>query len=431
MKIAYLSITSALGGAERSLLCLLAALRRLEPDWILNLIVPAPGPLSKAAEELGVDCVVVPVPTILLKIGDANINSGLRLAAPVARALPALLAYLRRLHQCLGILDPDLIHSNGFKMHVLGAFAKPARASLIWHMHDYISARRAMKPLLRLSLRKCAAIIANSASVALDLRECRLTSKPIYPIWNAIDLQHFSHVGATADMDALANLPPGAPGTIRIGLVATFAKWKGQKVFLEAISMLPPALQARAYVVGARLYDTEGSQFTLEDLRFTAADFGLTDQIGFTGFLTDSASAIRALDVVVHSSTEREPFGLVIAEAMACGRPVVVSNAGGAAEIASGVIGAFPHEPGSAAGLAVSIQKATEFRKHNHPWSPELRATAEAKFSPDRFASEIRAVYNEHLPRANYANPQYLQRKSLRRDRDPPRNAGQISRFYR
>ncbi len=397
MKIAYLSISSALGGAERSLLCLLAGLRRLEPGWIFHLIVPAFGPLSKAAEELGVHCVAVPVPSAILKIGDANINSRLTLAAPLARALPSLLTYLRRLHRCLRTLDPDVVHSNGFKMHVLSAFTKPSRASLIWHMHDYVSGRRAMRPLLRLSLRNCAAVISNSASVALDLRECRLASKPIYPIWNAIDLQRFSHTGAPADLDALANLPPAAVGTVRIGLVATFAKWKGQKVFLEAVSLLPPTLRARAYIIGARLYDTEGSQFTIEDLRSAAADLGLTDKIGFTGFVGDSASAIRALDVVVHSSTRPEPFGLVIAEAMACGRPVVASNAGGAAEIASGVTGAFLHESGSAVGLARSIQKAAEFREHNRPWSVELRAMAEAKFSPDRFASEIRAVYYGHI----------------------------------
>jgi hypothetical protein len=34
----------------------------------------------------------------------------------------------------------------------------------------------------------------------------------------------------------------------------------------------------------------------------------------------------RALDVVVHASTQPEPFGLTIVEAMACGRAVVASG---------------------------------------------------------------------------------------------------------
>ena len=57
---------------------------------------------------------------------------------------------------------------------------------------------------------------------------------------------------------------------------------------------------------------------------------GLESRVGFTGFVQDSATAMRALDIVVHASTDPEPFGLVIAEAMACGKPVVASRAGGA-----------------------------------------------------------------------------------------------------
>ena len=55
-----------------------------------------------------------------------------------------------------------------------------------------------------------------------------------------------------------------------------------------------------------------------------------------TGFVKDSAAALRALDVVVHGSTAPEPFGLVIAEAMACGRTVIVSDSGGVAEVITG-----------------------------------------------------------------------------------------------
>ena len=73
-------------------------------------------------------------------------------------------------------------------------------------------------------------------------------------------------------------------------------------------------------MIGGTLYQTEGSQYDLEDLRRLAANLGLEGRVGFTGFVDEPAAAMRALDVVVHASTQPEPFGLVIAEAMAGGR---------------------------------------------------------------------------------------------------------------
>ena len=51
MRLAYLSASSGLGGAERCLVDLLAVVRQFEPSWRLHLIVPSEGPLPVAAGE--------------------------------------------------------------------------------------------------------------------------------------------------------------------------------------------------------------------------------------------------------------------------------------------------------------------------------------------------------------------------------------------
>ena len=142
-----------------------------------------------------------------------------------------------------------------------------------------------------------------------------------------MDLERFSPRGPTLDLDAMAGVPPAPAGTIRVGLVATMARWKGHEVFLRALSMLPKDLPIRGYVIGGPIYSTAGSQRSVEELRALASGLGLNGNAAFTGFVKDSAAAIRALDVVVHASTDPEPFGLVVAEAMACGKPVVASRA--------------------------------------------------------------------------------------------------------
>ena len=106
----------------------------------------------------------------------------------------------------------------------------------------------------------------------------------------------------------------------------------------------------RAYVIGDALYQTDGSQYTIEELRPACRSERLGDRVGFTGFVDGADEAMRALDIVVHASTEPEPFGLVIAEAMACGRAVIVSDAGGAREIFTPGIDALAHPPGDSDG---------------------------------------------------------------------------------
>ena len=111
----------------------------------------------------------------------------------------------------------------------------------------------------------------------------------------------FSPDGDRLDLDTRSGLPAPAEGVVRVGLVATFARWKGHHVFLEAIARLPPSLNVRAYVIGGAVYETGNSQVSIEELRQASARLGLTDRVGFTGVVEDPAPAIRALDVVVHA----------------------------------------------------------------------------------------------------------------------------------
>src|SRR5262249_52926653 len=153
---------------------------------------------------------------------------------------------------------------------------------------------------------------------------------------NAIDLNRFQPgPGAGAWLDRLAGLPSAAPGAVRVGLVATYARWKGHDVFLAAAHRLrqvawPPL---RFYVIGGRIDRTAGSQWTPAELQARAGVLPAEGRLGFVPFQNDLAPFYRALDIVVHASTRPEPFGLTIAEAMACGRAVVVTRSGGAAEL--------------------------------------------------------------------------------------------------
>jgi glycosyltransferase involved in cell wall biosynthesis len=394
VRIVFLSPSGELGGAETALLDMLAAVREARPDWGLATIAASNGPLVLKAAAYG-DAAAMPFPNALARLGEwgarGSVLTRLRLGAGLVAASAPALSYARHLQRRLLDFHPDIIHSNGLKMHLLGARVRPSDARLVWHLHDYPAARRVTARLLVSQAERCDALLANSGSVAAEARHMFGARVPVHTIYNSVDLERFSPVGPRADLDALSGLPPLVDGGIRVGLVATFARWKGHSVFLEALARLRDVQNVRGYIVGDSIYQTDASQYSRKDLRAQADALGLGDRVGFTGKIDDVSGVLRALDIAVHASTEPEPFGLVIAEAMASGRPIVVSRAGGAAEIAQG--GAVFHDPGNSAQLADCVRALAADSAQRAALGSAGRDAALRLFSRARLREALIPVY--------------------------------------
>ena len=183
-------------------------------------------------------------------------------------------------------------------------------------------------------------------------------------IYNAVDLEEFSPAGDVADLDALAGCAPAGRGngadrpgrhlrTLERVTTCSCARSRPPSPRPRGQAHVP----CRAYIIGGALYDTGGSQYSLDELRGMVARRGSPGGWGSPVSSIGTAPALRALDMVVHASTLPEPFGLVIAEAMACGRATVVSAAGGAAEIVEAGRDALTHPPGDADALAAALAR--------------------------------------------------------------------------
>lgn len=398
MRIVFLSVSAELGGSERVLVELVGGLRRLHPDARLLVVVPRAGPLAAAAEALGAATRVLPIPTAILQLGESGRATTLARGLGLASAMVAARGYTRRLRALLEEERPDVVHSNALKTHVLASRSCPAGVALVWHIHEYLATRALTRTVLRRHLQPVSMLIANSRSVAEDVTRALGPEIPVTTAYNGVDLQAFSPVGAVADLDALAGVPPAPEGTLRVGLVALFGRWKGHEVFMRAIARLGRAWPVRGYVVGGPVYDTAGSQYSLGELQRIAQRLGVTETIAFTGVVADMAPVFRALDVVVHASTLPEPFGLAIAEAMACGRPVVVSAGGGAAEIVRAGEDALAHEPGDVAGLAAALARLAGDAALRDRLGRAARAAAEERFDAMRVARTFDSIYQSVRP---------------------------------
>jgi glycosyltransferase involved in cell wall biosynthesis len=395
MRVMYLSPSGELGGAEQLLADMVSAVRASHPDWALHVVTAADGPLVGRFATLDVETTVLPFPRALASVGESANGSRWRSPARAAAALPAAGLYTRRLRDLLRRTSPDIVHSNGLKMHLAAAAASTRPAALVWHLHDYVSPRRFSARLLRLASRHASIAVANSVSVAEDAQAVLGPRVRVVPVHNGIDLNRFTPAGPRHDLDALAGLEPAPPTAVRVGLLGAFGRWKGHKTFLNALARLPKTLDVRGYVIGGPVYQTDGSQFTIEELRQFASALGLSGRVGFTGFVDSPERALRALDIVVHASTEPEPFGLVIVEALAAARAAVVSAAGGALEIVTPDVNALTHMPGDPDSLAEAIARLAADPDARVRLGRAGRAMVEQRFDRARLGGQLSEVYRE------------------------------------
>ena len=120
-----------------------------------------------------------------------------------------------------------------------------------------------------------------------------------------------------------------------VGNVGRLHPDKDQATLLRAFARARSALPAHALLV------ILGKGRLEQQLKALAATLGIAEQVRFLGQVPDAWQAFSAFDVFALSS-DHEPFGMVLLEAMAAGVPVIASDCGGAPEVVGGVGALFP-----------------------------------------------------------------------------------------
>lgn len=137
-----------------------------------------------------------------------------------------------------------------------------------------------------------------------------------------------------------------------IGIVGRLQRWKGMHVLVQAMpKILEKYPDAHCVVVGGK-HDFEPDY---EDfLKAEITNLGLKEQVIMAGLQRNIPEWVQAMDVFVHAS-DKEPFGIVIIEAMALGKPVIAGDAGGPTEIITDGMNGLLTPYGDADKLAIAI----------------------------------------------------------------------------
>lgn len=319
--------TAALGGGEIALLNLVAHLDRSRYEPVVLLF--ADGPLVQLLRNKGVEVHVRPLhPSVGGSRKDSLGAASLLKFAAIGRSLAfcgALAGLMRR-------LSVDLVHTNSLKADLIGGVAaRLAGIPLLWHVRDRIAddyLPRAVVRAFRLAGRLIPdRLVANSHATLATLIGAAEPSADFQEVGRSHDnRQRRCVVHDGASLPVHMRETSGAP---LVGLVGRISPWKGQDVFLRAAAEVAARFpDARFQVIGAALFEEQEYE---RQVRQLAASLNVP--VEFTGFRSDVGNLIEQLTILVHASTSGEPFGQVVIEGMAAGKPVVATAGGGVLEI--------------------------------------------------------------------------------------------------
>lgn len=167
------------------------------------------------------------------------------------------------------------------------------------------------------------------------LRYSRVLPQRIRTIYNSVDREFFEDAEAPSELRKQFRLPPGARVALTVGRLM---KVKGSDTVFDALLPILDRENLYLWVIGEPPETScavgDGAVLVL-DLQRRAAEAGMSHRVRFLGRREDVPSIMRCADLLVHPARS-EGFGLVVAEALAVGLPVVASSVGGIPEVVEG-----------------------------------------------------------------------------------------------
>jgi glycosyltransferase involved in cell wall biosynthesis len=282
----------------------------------------------------------------------------------------------------------DLVHHNNHLPRDRSCVIATAlrRTPQICHIHNL----RRLAPEVRFAARFVDRFVYMSKAIERIYLECGIKPERGTVIYDGIDVPP-----PAEDGHALRAEPGLDTADFVVANIGRIDTWKGHDVFVHAVASLVPRIPRIKAVIVGEVSDT-ARRFHADLLRLVD-ELGITSYIVFAGFRDDVPRLMAGADVIVHSATEPEPFGRVIAEGMMAGRPVVATNAGGVPEIIDDGMSGLLVPCGEVAALADAMAHLYDHPDEAHAIAEEGRRRATQRFAPARFASEMMAVYDAVL----------------------------------
>ena len=357
------------GGGEQTLLDLIQHGRNVDIDWYV--IFLEDGPMVEQIKTLGVAVAVFP-------------SGRLREPHRFIQTITAIAAFSNQ-------NQLDLLLGWMWKAHLYSGLAA-IRAGLpsLWYQQEIPDDKNLLKRIVNLIPARGVITLTKDAQKAQENISPHRSTRQVYP---GVNIDRFSPEILPTKEEArqLLDLPVDIP---LIGIVGRLQRWKGIHTLIEAMpKILVHFPHARCAIVGGK-HDLEPDY--LDFIKHKISDLNLEDRTILAGFQHNVPVWMQAMDVIVHAS-DNEPFGIVVVEAMALGKPIVAGAAGGPTEIITPAVDGLLAPYGDSGALADAILRYLNDREFARCIGAAAHSRAQ-EFSTQHYARNFVAAIHDLLP---------------------------------
>lgn len=305
--------------------------------------------------------------------------------------LAGLLRSAVALRQAAREFGADVIHANSVRAGLIAVMAcRLGGPAVAVQCHDHLPHGHAANVSRKVIARGAEGVVAVTDDTAARFNH-GLRHPKAERVYISVDHRHFSPVvrGSSPVRSELGL----APDTPLLGHVAQITPWKGQETSIRALARIRESHNAHLLVVGevafsSQRYDNAGYRQSLERL---VKELGVAPAVHFLGQREDVAELMGACHALLLPSWD-EPFGLVVAEAMACGTPVLVTSQGGVREYVEDGVNGYLLDPQDARAWARTASGLLTDEATREGMGAAAVQTA-SQFTDERYASNMLAAY--------------------------------------
>ena len=236
-----------------------------------------------------------------------------------------------------------------------------------------------LKDIIRFGIMQSDAVTAVSRDLIEQTHELFEVDKSVELIYNFVDQRVYS----PRDVMSLRTKYVGLEQKLLLH-ISNFRAVKRVRDVIEIFYHVQKSYPSRLLLVG------EGPE--LHSVRELVRKLSLSSKVIFLGKQDEVANLISLADVLLLPS-EKESFGLVALEAMACGVPVIASNAGGLPEVIADGVSGYLSPVGDTQKMAKDTLELFNDAKKYHSFSRCGIEEANKRFSSERIVKKYEDLY--------------------------------------